>query len=92
LRIFNILETRLSGLYTGTLHDYLVGAGEGKYYISNIGTWSWIKSWKFSGFSGKELSKFLHLLGWISRIAERPAVKRGMGDKYTMPEAKLPEF
>jgi hypothetical protein len=31
-------------------------------------------------------------LGWISRNAERPAVKRGVGEKYAMPEAKLPDF
>jgi hypothetical protein len=37
------------------------------------------------------MSKFPHLLGWISRIAERPAVKRRV-DKYAMLEAKPPDF
>ena len=26
---------------------------------------------------------FPHLLKWIERIAERPAVKRGTGEKYS---------
>lgn len=29
------------------------------------------------------MKPFPHLLKWIERIAERPAVKRGVGEKYT---------
>lgn len=28
------------------------------------------------------MKPFPHLLKWIERIAERPAVKRGIGEKY----------
>lgn len=28
------------------------------------------------------MDEFPHLLKWIDRIAERPAVKRGIGEKY----------
>jgi glutathione S-transferase len=28
------------------------------------------------------MKEFPHLLRWIDRIAERPAVKRGTGEKY----------
>lgn len=30
------------------------------------------------------MDQFPHLLKWIDRIAQRPAVQRGIGDKYQM--------
>jgi len=82
LRVFGVLEIRLSGKYTGEPREYLAGKGKGKYSVADIGTWPWVKGWEFSGFEKHEMEKFPHLLKWIDRIAARPAVKRGTGEKY----------
>jgi len=82
-RVFGVLEIRLSGIYTGEPREYLVGKGKGKYSIADIGTWTWVKNWPRSGYTEEEMSAFPHLLQWIDRIAQRPAVKRGTGEKYT---------
>lgn len=39
LRVFGVLEIRLSGKYTGEEREYLAGAGKGKYSVADIGTW-----------------------------------------------------
>lgn len=77
-----MLEIQLSGKYTGQERDYLAGASRGKYSIADIGTWPWVKGYEFAGFTKEEMEPFPHLLKWIGRIAERPAVKRGTGEKY----------
>ncbi|KAL8715734.1 MAG: hypothetical protein Q9220_000401 [cf. Caloplaca sp. 1 TL-2023] len=82
LRNFGVLEIHLSGKYTSQPRDYLAGAGKGKYSIADMATWPWVKGWKFAGFSETEMIAFPHLMKWIDRIAERPAVKRGLGEKY----------
>lgn len=41
-----------------------------------------MKNWKRSGYTDEEMSAFPHLLKWIDRVAERPAVQRGTGEKY----------
>jgi glutathione S-transferase len=82
LRVYGVLEIRLSGKFTGEPRDYLAGAGKGKYSIADIGTWTWVKGWEMSGFTQDEMKEFPHLLKWIARIAERPAVQRGIGEKY----------
>jgi glutathione S-transferase len=94
LRVFNVLEIRLSNQYSVEQkpRDYLVGAGVGKYSIADMGVWPWVKGWKFSGFSDKEMSKFPCLLEWIDRVGQRPAVKRAVGEKYNMPDGELPPF
>ena len=84
LRVFGVLEIQLSGKYTGEPRDYLAGNGKGKYSVADIGTWPWVKGWQFSGFTQEEMDQFPHLLKWIDRIAQRPAVKRGIGEKYNM--------
>jgi glutathione S-transferase len=81
-RVFGVLEIRLSGVYTGEPREYLAGNGKGKYSIADIGTWTWVKNWKRSGYTDEEMSAFPHLLKWIDRVAERPAVQRGTGEKY----------
>lgn len=86
LRVYGVLEIQLSGKYTGEPRDYLAGAGKGKYSVADIGTWPWVKGWAFSGFTDEEMKQFPHLLKWIDRIAERPAVKRGVGEKYSQPK------
>lgn len=82
LRVFGVLEIRLSGKYTGEPREYLAGNGKGKYSVADIGTWPWVKGWKKSGFTEEEMKPFPHLQKWIERIAERPAVKRGISEKY----------
>lgn len=83
LRVYGVLEIRLSGKYTGVPRDYLAGKGKGKYSIADIGTWTWVKGWERSGFTKEEMGQFPHLLKWIERIAARPAVQKGIGEKYT---------
>jgi glutathione S-transferase len=82
LRVYGVLEIRLSGKYTGVPRDYLAGKGKGKYSIADIGTWTWVKGWERSGFTEEEMAQFPHLLKWIERIAARPAVQKGIGEKY----------
>jgi glutathione S-transferase len=82
LRVFGVLEIRLSGRFTGEPRDYLVGEGKGKYSIADIGTWTWVKGWEFTGFTKTEMEQFPHLLQWLGRIAARPAVQKGIGAKY----------
>jgi glutathione S-transferase len=78
-----VLEIRLSGKYTGESREYLAGKGKGKYSVADIKTWPWVKGWDKSGFTKQEMEAFPHLLKWIDRIAERPAVQKGIGSKYT---------
>jgi glutathione S-transferase len=82
LRVYGVLEIRLSGKFTGEPRDYLAGKGKGKYSVADIGTWPWVKIWAFSGFTPEEMEEFPHLLKWVDRIAARPAVQRGIGEKY----------
>lgn len=77
-----MLEIQLSGKYTGEPREYLAGNGKGKYSVADIKTWPWIKNWERSGFTKEEVGEFPHLLKWIDRIAERPAVQRGIGQAY----------
>jgi len=83
LRVYGVLEIRLSGKYTGEPREYLAGKGKGKYSVADIGTWPWVKGYSFSGFTDEDMKPFPHLLKWIERIAERPAVKTGTGEKYS---------
>ena len=82
LRVFGVLEIHLSGKYTGEPREYLAGKGKGKYSVADIKTWPWVKNWEKSGFTKEEVGEFPHLLGWVDRIAERPAVQRGIGEAY----------
>lgn len=82
LRVFGVLEIRLSGKYTGEPREYLAGKGVGKYSVADIKTWPWVKGWERSGYTQEEMKEFPHVLKWIDRIAQRPAVQRGIGEKY----------
>lgn len=83
LRVYGVLEIHLSGKYTGQEKDFLAGNGRGKYSVADIGTWPWVKGYAFTGFTKEEdMKPFPHLLKWIDRIAARPAVQRGIGEKY----------
>jgi len=83
LRVFGVLEIRLSGKYTGEPRDYLAGNGKGKYSIADIGTWPWVKG-HGRNWSTEEMNEFPHVLKWIDRIAAREAVKVGTGSKYNV--------
>ncbi|KAI1759232.1 glutathione S-transferase [Hypoxylon sp. FL1150] len=83
LRVFGVLEIRLSGKYTGEPREYLAGKGKGKYSIADIKTWPWVNAWEKTGFKREEVEQFPHLLKWIDRIAQRPAVQKGIDSKYT---------
>jgi glutathione S-transferase len=80
--VYGVLEIHLSGKYTGSPREYLAGSDAGKYSVADIGTWPWVKGWRHSGFTDEEMAPFPHLLKWIDRIAQRPAVQRGIGDAY----------
>jgi len=82
LRVYGVLEIRLSGKYTGEPRDYLAGSGKGKYSVSDIGTWPWVHMWEKSGFTKEEMQEFPHVLKWVDRIDARPAVQRGIGSAY----------
>jgi len=85
LRVFGVLEIHLSGKYTGEPRDYLAGKGKGKYSVADIKTWPWVKGWNRNpAFTQEDMNEFPHLLKWIDRIAERPAVQRGIGEAYNL--------
>lgn len=86
LRVIGVLEIRLSGKYTGEPRDYLAGKGKGKYSIADIGTWSWVKYLKDDLFTDEQRKPLPNVLKWIDRIAERPAVQRGISEKYVPQE------
>ena len=83
-RVFGVLEIQLSGKYHGE-RDYLAGNGRGKYSVADIGTWPWVKNWERSGYTKEEMeSNYPHLLKWIARVGDRPAVKKGTGPDYDL--------
>jgi len=90
LRVYGVLELHLSGKYTGEPRKYLAGKGKGKYSVADIGTWPWVKGYKFGGLTDEDMAPFPHLCDYIKRIAERPAVQRGFGDDYN--SDKRPEL
>ncbi|KAB5580298.1 glutathione S-transferase [Coniochaeta sp. 2T2.1] len=84
LRIFSVLEDHLSGRHRGGVaRDYLAGNGKGKYSIADIGTFPHLRGYKLLGFSDQDMAAFPHFLGWLARIASRPAVQEGISGKYT---------
>ncbi|KAJ6495139.1 glutathione S-transferase [Mycena sanguinolenta] len=83
LRVYGVLEIRLSGIYTEDkqAREYLVGAGKGNYSIADIKAWTWIQHWAMR-FTQDDVKDFQHLLSWVERIGARDAVKLGVGEKY----------
>lgn len=79
--MLGVLEIHLSGKYTNQPRDYLAGNGKGKYSIVDIGAWTAVnvmlsEAWR------EQFDSFPHLEKYVERIAERPAVQRGIGKKY----------
>ncbi|THY35039.1 hypothetical protein D6D01_01666 [Aureobasidium pullulans] len=81
-RVFNVLELQLSGKYTGRPKSFLAGNEKGRYSAADIGAWAWVKNWVGSGYMEQEMSQFPHLLKWVEKVAQRPAVQKGIGEKY----------
>jgi GST-like protein len=67
-RLFGVLEKRLQG------RQYISGA----YSIADIANFTWTRVWPELG---QDIRKFPNIEGWLSRIAERPAVARGLALK-----------
>lgn len=86
LRVCGVLEIHLSGKYAGQPRDYLAGKGKGKYSIADIGTWPWVQHLRDGLFTDEQRKPLPHVLKWIERIAEREAVKKGVGEKYALPK------
>lgn len=77
LRHLDVLERHLAG------KTYMVGE---EYSIADIAIFPWVEIFRSgykhpSGLTAAEylsFEKFVNLNAWIDRIAERPAVKRGL--------------
>jgi GSH-dependent disulfide-bond oxidoreductase len=65
-RLYGVIDRRLSQ------SDYLGGSS---YSIADIATFPWLRSWENQGVV---LADYPHLKAWFNRIAERPAVQRGV--------------
>ncbi|MFD2176081.1 glutathione S-transferase family protein [Veronia pacifica] len=65
-RLFEVLNQQLAD------NTYLAGD---EYTIADIATWPWVRIHEWSGISVEGLD---HLVAWMERIAERPAVQAGM--------------
>lgn len=64
-RLYEVLDTRLQSV------DYLAGA----YSIADIATYPWVRVHDWAGVSVDGLTS---LQAWMQRMAERPAVQRGL--------------
>lgn len=67
LRVYDVLEIRLSGRYGGGTREYLAGQGKGKYSIADINSWAWIRNIRRIGFSEDELAQLPHLQELLRR-------------------------
>ena len=65
-RIYGVIDRRLSQ------NAWLGGAD---YSIADIATFPWLRSWENQGIV---LAEYPHLQAWFNKIAERPAVQRGV--------------
>jgi len=64
-RLFTVLDGQLKD------HEYVAG----DYSIADIANWCWVRTHRWSGVNVDGLD---HLTRWIDKIAERPAVQRGI--------------
>jgi GSH-dependent disulfide-bond oxidoreductase len=65
-RIYSVIDRRLSR------DDYIGGA---EYSIADIATFPWLRSWERQGIV---LGEYPYLKAWFEKMAERPAVQRGV--------------
>ncbi len=66
-RLYGVLERRLAAA-----GDWLAA---GEYSIADIATFPWLRSWENQGIV---LTDYPHLKAWFDRVADRPAVQRGV--------------
>ncbi len=64
-RLFGVMEGQLSK------HQYLAG----EYSIADIATFTWASN---HAFVGLDVEPFPNVRAWLARVAERPAVKKGL--------------
>jgi GST-like protein len=67
-RLFGVLDKRLQG------REYIAGA----YSIADIANFTWVRIWPSLG---QHINKFPNVERWLARIAERPAVVKGLALK-----------
>jgi GST-like protein len=65
-RLYGVIDRRLAG------SPWLGGR---EYSIADIATFPWLRNWENQGIV---LSDYPHLKAWFDRIADRPAVQRGV--------------
>ncbi|WP_374380643.1 glutathione binding-like protein [Dongia sp.] len=65
-RLLRVMEQRLKD------SAYL---GDSEFSIADIAAWPWVKG---SEKYGQDMRDFPHVVKWIAKIAERPAVQRGL--------------
>lgn len=65
-RLYGVMDTRLS------TSKFIAGPS---YSIADIAIFPWLRSWQNQGI---DWADFPHLKAWFDKIAERPAVKRGV--------------
>ncbi len=65
-RLYRVLDTRLAD------RDYLAG----DYSIADIAAWPWVRLHPWAGVAIDDMP---NLGAWLDRIAERPAVQKGIG-------------
>jgi GST-like protein len=65
-RLYGVIDKRLA------TSPYLGGRD---YSIADIATFPWLRSWENQGIV---LDEYPHLKAWFDKIAERPAVQRGV--------------
>jgi glutathione S-transferase/GST-like protein len=68
-RLFGVLDSQLRD------REYLAG----DYSIADIATWSWVRTYNWSGV---EIDGFPNLRRWLERIAARPAAQKGITVPY----------
>ena len=65
-RIYGVMDKQL------TSHKFIAGQ---TYSIADIAIFPWLRSWQNQGI---DWADYPHLKAWFDKIAERPAVKRGV--------------
>jgi GSH-dependent disulfide-bond oxidoreductase len=65
-RLYGVIDRRLS---------QSAWLGGSDYSIADIATFPWLRSWQNQGIV---LTEYPHLKAWFDKIAERPAVQRGV--------------
>jgi GSH-dependent disulfide-bond oxidoreductase len=65
-RLYSVIDRRLS-------QSAFIGGDD--YSIADIATFPWLRSWENQGIV---LAEYPHLQAWFNKMAERPAVQRGV--------------